>query len=58
MKKLAIVVAAVATLVLSGCSTVERLWTEKVPDTAEVITTPLADVVIVDETLEVTPTAE
>ena len=53
MKKLAIVVAVAATLVMAGCSTVESIYTELVPNTEEVTTTPLADVVIVEEALPV-----
>ena len=55
MKKIAIVVAAVATLVLSGCSTTaSKLFGEDVPDTAEVITTPLESAVIVQYDIDVT----
>lgn len=60
MKKLVIAVAAVTALAVTGCSTVEKLWTEEVievpvpeavPDTADVVTTPLPDVVITEVAL-------
>ena len=60
MKKLVIAVAAVTALAVSGCSTVEKLWAEEVievpvpeavPDTADVVTTPLPDVVITEVAL-------
>ena len=57
MKKLAIVVAAVATLVLSGCSMFEEQMSKAkglvgFADDKEVITTPLPDVVIEEITVE------
>ena len=64
MKKVAIVVAVAATLVMAGCSTVESIYTEIVPNTDDVVTTPLPDVVITEEVIpaviveEVTPVAE
>ena len=55
MKKIAIVVAAIATLVLSGCSTTaSKLFGEDVPDTPEVITTPLESAVIVESVIPTT----
>jgi len=57
MKKLAIVVA-VAALTMAGCSTVESIWTEVVPNTEEAVTTPLPDVVITEVVVEEAPAAE
>jgi outer membrane lipoprotein SlyB len=58
MKKLVIVVAAVAALVTAGCATVESIWTEVVPNTEEAVTTPLPDVVITEVVVEEAPAAE
>ena len=64
MKKLVIAVTVLlvsaTVLLVTGCSTVEKLWTEEVievpvpeavPDTADVVTTPLPDVVITEVAL-------
>ena len=53
MKKVAIVVAVAATLVMAGCSTVENVYTKLVPNTEEAVTTPLPDVVIIEEAIPV-----
>ena len=48
--KTALMSAIVAsTVVVAGCSTVESIYTEIVPNTDDVVTTPLPDVVITEE---------